>query len=274
VLLGVSTLTVRAQYTKTDATKEKSKSKPVFALVALNKLSQPAADDVRKNLEIALGKNHKIEGIEIDEKTVSFKIDGQFAIYGLFNKPIPKRDFEDICKASWIWPEATKALKNHPSHIMVAVMGEEGSHLERNILLTKLLAAAAKTFDVGGVYWAYGSVVVSPAQIQKIAESASADDPPVFLWINFHRHKLSDSTFTLVTEGLEYFNCMEIEVINSKEDPKKILEKVVGVAKMTLMGEVIKDGDSVGTENINERIKTHHARSVRDKSKTVLKIDL
>jgi hypothetical protein len=267
-------LNLIAQETKDSKTEKPAEVKPVFAFVALNKLAEPSVDDVRKNLQEVFGKDHKIEEIEVDKRGVSFTIDGQQAMYGFINKPIPWTDLDDICKTSWIWREATKSLKNHPAHLIVLVLGDEGSHLERNILLTKLLAAASKTFDTAGIYWGHGSVVMSPSQIQKIALSASKDDLPILLWVNFQRQKLPDGTFSLVTEGLEYFDLMEIEVINSKAEPKEILNTVMGVAIITLKGEVIKDGDTIGGEGTEDKIKTHHARSVRDKSKTVLKIDL
>jgi hypothetical protein len=78
--------------------KEKN-GEPVFAFVALKKLAIPTAEQVHAGLEAALGKDTKIEGIEIDDKSVAFTIDGQQAMYGFMDFPIPWKDLELPCRA-------------------------------------------------------------------------------------------------------------------------------------------------------------------------------
>jgi hypothetical protein len=265
---------VCAQATKSDEGKEKSKAAPVFAFVALNKLTTPTVEQVRSGLEAEFGKDHKIGDIEVDDKAVTVSVDGQQAMYGYINKPIPWTDLEGICKSAWTWPEATRALKNHPSHLIVVVLGQAGTHVERSILLTKLLSAASRTFDTAGIYWGHGSVVLSPSQIQKMAKDASKDKPPLLVWINFHVRKSPNGSISVVTEGLDYFDCLEIELIDSKQPFEKVLNTVMGVAHITIKGEDIKDGDTIGGENTAEKIKTRHAKSVRDEKMKVLRIDL
>ena len=273
VLCVLTSGDVSAEDKRAASADKEVKSKPVFAFVALRKLSPPTANQVLIDLEAALGKECKIEDIAVDGKSVVFKVDGQQVMYGFIDKPIPWTDLKNICESSWMWPEATASLKNHAAHLIVLVLGDKGSTFDRSLLLTKLLAASSKSFDSAGVYWGHGSVVVSPDQIQKMAKSATKEDPPLLLWLSFHRHKERDGSFTVVTEGLDYFDCMEVEVINSKQPLKEVLNTVLGVALITLKGEIIKDGDTIGGEGTSEKIKTHHAKSIRDKSKTVLKID-
>ena len=169
--------------------------------------------------------------------------------------------------------EATKSLKNHPAHLIVVLLGEEGTHLERSVLVTKLLSAASRTFDTAGIYWGHGSVVLSASQIQKMAKGASKDDPPLLVWVNFHVRKSPNGSTSVITEGLDYFDCMEIELVDSKQPFEKIMNTVMGVAHITIKGEVIKDGDTIGGENTTEKIKTWHAKSVRDSKTKVLKIE-
>jgi hypothetical protein len=246
---------------------------PVFAFVALNKLTRPSADQVRAGLAAALPKEHKIGDVEIGDNGVTFSIDGRQAMYGFMEFPIPWEDLETPCKASWIWPSATKAMKPHKAHLIVFLLGDEGTQLERCVLLTKLLSAASRTFDTAGIYWGHGSVVIGSDQLQKMAEDASTENPPLLVWINFWRQRSEDGSISVFTEGLEYFDCKEIEVIKSKLPFPKIINTVMGVAHITVKGEVIKDGDTVGSDN-QEKIKTRHAKSVRDAKRSVLRIEL
>jgi hypothetical protein len=247
--------------------------RPVFAFVPLNKLTRPTEAEVLDALKKSLPKDAKIEDVEIDDEGVTFTVDGQVAMFGILDRPIPWTDLELPCQASWIWPEATESLKDHEAHLIVFTMSREGTHLERNVLVTKLLAAAASCFDAAGVYWGHGSVVLSPEHIQKMAEDASVDEPPILVWVNFFRQKNEDGSITLFTEGLEYFDCMEIEIVASRQPIGELFNAAMGVAYITLKGEVIADGDTIGPD-AESKIKTRHAPSVHDKEKKVLRIEM
>jgi len=253
----------------------KGAGKPVFAFVTLDKLALPSAEEIRSHISAVLPESAEIGEIEVDKDGATVSVNGYTAIIAHAKFPIPWDDLEGPCETSWIWPEATDVIKDHKSHLAVVLTGGNGTHLERNILLTKLLSAVTKSFAATSVYWGHGSVVLSPELIHKMAADASVEDPPIFVWINFHRFKNTDGTFSVLTEGLEYFDCMNIEVIESNQPAEKVLDLVIGLAYITLKGDKIADGDTVGFDNDGMmKVPTSHAPSVRDESTKVIRIEL
>jgi hypothetical protein len=124
-----------------------------------------------------------------------------------------------------------------------------------------------------GIYWGPGTVVLSNELLQKEAADASPDNLPLLVWIEFRVQHNEDKTANILTTGLAYFGCMDIEVIGSKKLASEILPMVMSVAGMQLNGDVFKDGDTVGPD-AQTKIKTHHAKSHWDRPEEVLKIDM
>lgn len=249
------------------------KSHPVFAFVALKKLSQPTPQEVEKALKSSLPEGSKIEHIEVDDKAVTFEVNGMPAMIGSMDFPIPWGDLEGPCATCWHWKEATEQMKLQKAHVIVMLLGEKGPQIDRCVLLTKLLSATTKMFDAVGVYWGHGSVVLSVDELQKMAATATVDDPPLMAWIEFRIQKNDDGTCNVLTTGLDYFSCMEIEVMHSSKKPTEVLNMVMGTAYLLLKGEKFKDGDTVGPD-ADTKIKTHYAKSVWDRPAQVLKIDM
>jgi hypothetical protein len=249
--------------------------KPVFAFVALNRLTSLTAAQVTAGLRATFPEDVAIADVNVDENGVSFSVDGRAALYAYIDSPIPWADLEGPCRTSLLWPEATRSMKKHKAHLIVFLVGGEGAHLERCVILTKLLSAATRTFDAAGTYWGHGNVVVSPKQTHEFAKKASVENPPVLMWIGMFPQKNANRTITAITEGLEYFDCMEIEVVGSKQPLKAIMNMMAGAAYITIKGEVIEDGDTVGAEG-GEKIKTRYAESVADRETDamVLRIEM
>jgi len=242
-----------------------------FAFVALREMKIPATNDIQAALQAFLPTNAAVTGLQISEKAVTFSINGQFAMFGFLDFPIPWTDLEIPCATSWLWTEATAEMKPHKAHLIVSYFGTDGTLLDRALLLTRLTAAAAKAFDAVGVYWGHGGVVLSARRFQDIAAKATTDKLPLLTWIDFRLQKNPDKTINVLTTGLEYFGCMEIEILNSHRSYEDIMDTVMGLATITLRGEVIKDGDTIGPDD-QTKIKVRHAKSVWDRKGKVLRV--
>ena len=245
-----------------------------LAFVALRKLTVPSAQDLEKALKSSFPEKTKIENIEIGKDVVSFKIDGETAMFGFMDRPIPWGDLEGPCATSWLWKDATEQMKSHKAHLIVTLLGDKRTEVERCITLTKILAAATKAFDSVGIYWGPGTVVLSNALLQKEAADAGPDYLPLIVWLEFRVQHNEDKTVNILTTGLSYFDCMDIEVIGSKKPASEIMPMVMSVAAMQLKGDVFKDGDTVGPDE-KTKIKTRHAKSFwKERLEKVLKIDM
>jgi hypothetical protein len=245
---------------------------PLFAFVALKEHAVPSESVIVKSLRNALPPGSKIKVMDNDGGKFTFQVDDCVAMFGHIPRPIPWTDLRGPCAESYVWPDAAREMKGHRTHLIAMLFGGKESKLATGVMLTKLLAAASEAYDCAGIYWGHGSVVLSPELIQKAAAEASVDKPPLLTWISFHRQISPDGKVSVFTEGLEYFDCHEIEVIESSRPPMDVFNMVSGIAYICLKGEVIKDGDTVGHDN-GGKIKTKYTNSVREGFDTVLRVD-
>jgi hypothetical protein len=150
--------------------------------------------------------------------------------------------------------------------------GSKDGLVERCVFLTKMLAAMTRATDAVGIFWGHGAVVLSSKLIQELAKDASVETPPLLAWVEFRVQRNPNRTMDILTTGLGYFSCMEIEVIASKRDLDAVMQLVTSVATMQLSGEKFDDGDTVGPD-ATTKIKTHHKQSVWPRKEPVLRID-
>jgi len=251
------------------------KPRLAIAFVALRKITVPSTQEIEKALKSSFPEKTRIESIQIDgdKKDITFSVDGELCIIALMEFPISWGDLEGPCATSWLWKDATEQMKQQKAHLIVTFSGTKGTQIERCITLTKILSAATKAFDSVGIYWGPGSVVLSNELIQDQASSAAPDDPPLLAWVEFRVQHNEDKTVNILTTGLNYFGCMDIEVIRSQKTASEIMKMVMSVATMQLGGDVFKDGDTVGPDK-ETKIKTHHAKSFWDRPEKILKIDM
>lgn len=260
----------RAQEPPSDA--KESDKKPNFAFVTFVDKPAPTREAIAAALKRYLPANEVVTKIEVDEKAITFSLGEDSVIMALTDVPIPWGDLEGPCATSWLWKDATEVMKAHRGHAIVFLQTGRGTQLEQSILLTKVIAAAAEFLKGTGVYWGEGSVVLPPDQWQKLALDATTDHPPLPAWIEFRAARSADAKISVLTTGLEHFGGMEVEVIDSRHNFKDVLNVVMGVAHITIKGEKISDGDTVGGD-ADTKIKVRHEKSVWDREGKVLRID-
>jgi hypothetical protein len=243
---------------------------PLFAFLVFEETPSPDEADVRAALTRHLPDAATVSDIEIDEKTISISMGDQSAIIGLIDAPIPWEDLEGPCATSWLWDEATDVMKAHQGHALILVQGH--SQLDGCVQLTKIMAAATEFLNATGVYWGHGSVVLPPDQWRDLAKDASVEEPPLLAWIEFRVQTSADGKFSVLTTGLDYFDCMEIEIIDSTHSIEEVLNLAMGVAYITIKGEQIPDGDTVGPDD-ETKIFARHRDSVWDREEKVLQLE-
>ena len=130
----------------------------------------------------------------------------------LLPAPIPWSSLEGPCETAWWWPEAGARLRDHNSHLLVVLAGENGDPVRRSIALTHLTAAAAAHVDAAGVYWGGGRLVHDPRVFLEEARSTSPEKLPLHLWIDLRIEQNDDRTLRLFTTGMKALGKMEIEI--------------------------------------------------------------
>lgn len=204
-------------------------------------------------------------------KALVFSIDDYICGGLRIDYPIPWQDLEGPCATSWRWDEAIEVMRRHRAHLVVTIMGDAGDHLDRALLLSRILVACIRTHDAAGVYWGDGALVNAPEAFVEETMAADRDDPPVLLWIDFRVQFNDDNTLNIITAGLTPFGCMEIELLATRQKVQPALMVVARTSTILLQGEQIAHGDTIEYEG-GERITTTHERSVWDRPGKVLRI--
>jgi hypothetical protein len=185
--------------------------------------------------------------------------------------PIPWSELEGPCATAWWWPEATERMREHESHVIVALMGRAASPVERHILLTHLVSAVAATASAAGIYWGGGTVVHEPIAFQEQSAELTPDNLAPHLWVDMRLEPNEDVSFRYFTTGMESFGCLEIEIDRSRRQPEEILDFGYDIVNYVLMrGAPINDGETFG-RSANEKIKVRHKSSMW-KRRTVMKL--
>ncbi|MBN2211894.1 MAG: DUF4261 domain-containing protein [Sedimentisphaerales bacterium] len=251
--------------------KPESKGNSALAFLALNGPERIIKGSLADYLKAALGPDITLGEVEESEETVVGDMNGYHFAIGKMDFPIPWGDLEGPCATAWMWPEATAVMEKHTAHLIVAVLGEKETKMERVVLVTHLMAGCIQAYDAAGVYWGDGTVVHEPQAFLDMAKKASVDDPPVMLWCEFRVQKNVDGTMNIITTGLDAFGRMEIEILESRRDFDDLMTLATGTAWILLKGEVIADGDTIGSDT-QMKIKTSHEKSVWDRPGKVLRI--
>ena len=164
-------------------------------------------------------------------------------------------------------------MKDHTSHILVALVGETGDLIQRSIILTQLTAAVALYTDAAGIYWGGGTLVHDPQVFIEQAKTISFGDPPLHLWIAFRVEQNEDGSGRLFTTGMNRFDQKEIEIPQSTKPPTELLEFAHAIAKYAITNsKTIQDGETVGRSE-SEKVAVSYAPSMWDSSITVMKLD-
>ena len=245
---------------------------PMLAMVMLKKLTVPTEQQWTEAVHAWVSPQAKVGNFQSEKHVISFTLDGFDVMIGLMDAAISWRDLEGPAETSWLWDDAVSEIKKHQAHAIVILRGGTGTTVERAIVLTKLLATASQAFDAIGIYWGHGTVVLSRKLLEPLAKEASRDSLPILVWIEFRAWRDSDGRANVVTTGLDYFSCQEIEVVKSRRKLDDILNLVMNIAQMELAGDVFRDGDTVGPD-AKTKIKTRHATSIWKRKPKVLRVE-
>ncbi len=254
------------------AEKLPEKSRILLSVVALDTPSLPRQQEMLETLASLSGAAVNPKAVEAKESSLVFLFGGNRAAVALVPSPIPWSNLEGPCEIAWWWPEAGAKMQGHNSHIAMALVGENDDAVRRSIALTHLTAAVAAHVDAAGIYWG-GALVHDPQVFLEEARSASSENVPLHLWIDFRIEQNDDGTLRLFTTGMKALDKMEIEIPCSRHEPKKLFDFAYSIASYLLSrGAEIRDGHTIGCCE-DEKVLATHAPSMLDSQMTVLRLD-
>lgn len=184
------------------------------------------------------------EGEDKREDSLIFSCGDMLAALSLMPAPIPDGEAETNAENNYMWPEAVKAAREHKAHIMVSVMGNEQSLIEKGKLYVKLLAACCSQKNVSGIY--SSGVVFEPRFYEAFADMMKDGRLPVFNWIWFGLYR-SEKGVCGYTYGMEAFGKDEMEVLDADDEPSEVRDFLAGIASYVLEYDAeFLDGETVG----------------------------
>jgi hypothetical protein len=249
------------------------KRRMLLSMVALDTPSLPRQEEVHATLTALSGADAHPKTVEARESALVFSFDCYSAAVALVRSPIPWANLEGPCETAWWWPDSVAKMRGHNSHLLVALQVEGGSAVRRAVTLTHLTAAAAAHVDAAGIYWGGGGLVHDPHAFLEEARSASPENLPLRLWIDFRIEDNEDGTLHLFTTGMKALDKMEIEIPQSRHAPQELFDFAYSIAQYLLVRDAeIRDGHTVGRCD-DERVRATHALSMWDSKLTVLRLD-
>ena len=225
------------------------------SFVLVSEAHLPSAVKFRSTLEERLKGRLKIDDIESDgQKVILLRIKGGTVMIGLIEAPLPKGTVDDLCQAAWYWRAACEATSAHKGHIYVSVLDTSLSKLDASLLQTDVVASLMDNNAIAS-YW--GASLQSREAFLKQSAQASADKPPIWLWVNFRFTNDLDKGVSLSTDGMEEFGLREIEAKDVNRNGRDVFFLLMGMAQYLVQkGPVIKDGETIGdspAQNIRVR---------------------
>lgn len=224
-----------------------------FVLVTEARL--PPTDKFRSTLEERLKGRLKIDDVDGDgQKVILLRIKGGTVMVGLIEAPRPRGTIDDLCPSAWYWRAACEATAAHKAHIFVSVLHTDLSKLDASLLQTDVIASLMDSNAIAS-YW--GASLQSRDAFLKQSAQASADKPPIWLWVNFRFTHDLEKGVSLSTDGMEDFGLREIEAKDVNRSGRDVFILLMGMAQYLVQkGPVIKDGETIGdspAQNIRVR---------------------
>jgi len=199
---------------------------------------------------------------------------GKFTVaVTLVPRPIPWSQLEGPCATAWFWPTAAEALRDHQAHLLVTLLDEGGKEIPKATALTQLVAGLVANAPAQGVFWGPGRLVHPPRAFLDQAAQLSADDLPLFLWVDFRVERNDNGTTRLYTTGLEAIGYTELEVAEYLGEPQTLLEYSYNIAHYQLsQAKEINEGDTIGlTDEI--QVVANRRPSMFDEALEVVALD-
>lgn len=208
-----------------------------------------------------------------DEVTLSISTTLGSLIAGRMAGPFPWPDLEGPCNEGTFWPTAAEDVKSHQSHLVLTVVDEGLSPIEKYSLLTRFAAATMVVCPSAlGIYLGHAGLVLPKELFISFTLEVLPTEVPLHIWIRFYvewdDERRSSSG---CTQGMRAFGHREIEAIGSPETPAELGKRFEGLAEYILEGAIIRDGETIGVDE-RERIEIRFGTSRFGHEETIMKL--
>jgi len=188
-----------------------------------------------------------IESQDGDKNTAVLRIAGQSVYVMHIPNPIPADDIQGTAQYMYNWPTAAEDVKDHQSHIIVAVNNNGAvDTITQFRILTRIICVLLVTTNALAVYLGDQSLLTTKEVYLHEASTMSSTHLPLNIWIYFGL-RTYDNIPKLYTYGLVAFGKDEIEILQSPKKWTETRELLFNIAHYVLMDDVVfKPGQTLG----------------------------
>ena len=244
-----------------------------MALIVLDRAELPEFEEVAHAVSEYFVDGPAMTTSEGTENLLACTIGDYTVAATLIEKQIPWSQLEGPCETAWYWPDANDKLRDHEAHILVTLIDEGGSDVDKSVALTQFVAGLVAATPALGVFWGPSRMVHPPRAYIEQAVQMSPTDLPLFLWIDFRIERLENGNSRLYTTGLGALGYSELEVEEFEGDAQRLLEFAYNIAHYQItQTKVINDGDTLGlTEEV--QVTARREPSLFDDRIEVIKLE-
>lgn len=205
--------------------------------------------------------NTSISDVNGEGRIVTFSIQGETIALATMPTQIPWDDIEGTAQYAYNWVSASQDLKNHNSHIIVTLMSNKNSELERFKILTKVLSSIIATTNCLGVYQGSQSLLIPRQQYLDSSDALKTNQIPLDLWVYIGLRK-GENGNSAYTYGLSAFDKLEMEFINTKLDLEEMYNFLGNICAYVINSNVtFRSGETLGY-TAEQKIKITKSKGV------------
>lgn len=243
------------------------------ALVMLDKPELPEFNAIANYVAEYFEDTSPLKAAGSTEALITFTVGDYTLAVTLIDRPVPWTQLEGPCHTAWFWPDAEQSLKKHPAHLLIALVDEGSNSIEKSTLLTQVVAAIVENSPTCGIFWGPGRLVHPPRAFVDQALQLTAEDLPLFLWVDFRVEVIDQQSVRLYTTGLEALGFTELEIPEFAGEPQHMLEYAYNIAHYQItQSKPINDGDTMGLTDELQAV-AHRRGSMFDENMEVIALE-
>lgn len=180
---------------------------------------------------------------EEKDNTLLFNVGNNIIKLSFMDGVVPEGEAEKCAKNNLFWEKAVEEVKKHNTHLIAEISGGKDP-VKTGKLFVKIASAALMMEKAIGIY-VYPTVMEAKMYID-IAQEIKENEFPLLDLVYFGFYK-TDNGICGYTEGMNFFDKKEIEIVDSDIDFTDVFDFLIDVANYVIVSDVkLNDGETIG----------------------------
>ena len=180
---------------------------------------------------------------DIKDNAIVFHVDNMTVACSLLPNPIPDKEAETFAANNIMWKDGAAEAAKHQAHVMVAVMNKFDA-MDQAELFAKVSCSLLKLDNSIGIY--KNPTVYEKQFYIDFAKTIKQGEMPVPILVYTGMY-LGKDGLCAFTQGMKYFGKDELEIVDSKQQPDKVISFMFSIEEYVLSeGVELKDGETIG----------------------------